>query len=205
MPANESPEPGLRERKKRETRAAIQSAALKLFLDHGYDATTTSQVARAANVSTGTLFNYFPTKEALLADDFDPVFIRHLRARPPEEPLFTAFRQAMRAGLSEARDDGGLSLARAKLIASTPALRAAMRLERDRDTLLLAQLLAERYDGPADDFELKVASTILVNAVIAAYDVWLAGDSNVDVRALVDRALAVAEAGGALQFPTREM
>ena len=194
------PEPGLRERKKRQTRTAIQAAALKLFLTNGFDATTTSEIARAANVSAGTLFNYFPTKEALLADDFDPVFIRHLRGRPPDESLFTAFRRAMKAGLSEAADDTALSLARAKLISSTPALRAAMRLERERDTTLLTELLADRYGRRPDDFELRVASAVLVSAVIAAQEAWLAADGKADIRKLVDRALAVAEAGAALRL-----
>ena len=76
---------GLRERKKQQTRAAIREAALELFLAQGYSETTTIQIAAAANVSPGTLFNYFPTKDSLLTDDFDPIFIRHMHARPPDE------------------------------------------------------------------------------------------------------------------------
>ena len=55
-----------RERKKRETRQRLLSAALRLFRDQGYDATTVEQIADAADVAKGTFFNYFETKEAIL-------------------------------------------------------------------------------------------------------------------------------------------
>jgi TetR/AcrR family transcriptional regulator, cholesterol catabolism regulator len=55
-----------RERKKRETRQRLMEAALELFHEHGYDATTVEQIAEAADVAKGTFFNYFATKEAIL-------------------------------------------------------------------------------------------------------------------------------------------
>jgi AcrR family transcriptional regulator len=54
-----------RARVAREKRSAILDAAVASFLDAGYDRTTLEQVARAADVSTGTLFKHFPTKAAL--------------------------------------------------------------------------------------------------------------------------------------------
>jgi AcrR family transcriptional regulator len=189
-------EAGLRQRKKQQTRAAIQQAALRLFLDKGYESITTSEIARAADVSAGTLFNYFPTKESLLADEFDPIFIQHLGSRPPKEPIFTAVRHALRVGLAEAPEMLDLSLARGKLILATPALRAAKRLEDDRDAGRLAALLAARVGHRADDFELMVISRLIVGAVVAAYEAWVADDGQGDIIALVDQALTIAEAAG---------
>ena len=57
---------GLRERKKRETRETIARTAMDLFVERGYDAVTVADVARAADVSEKTVFNYFPAKEDLV-------------------------------------------------------------------------------------------------------------------------------------------
>jgi AcrR family transcriptional regulator len=55
-----------RERKKQETHHRLMGAALQLFREQGYDATTVEQIAEAADVAKGTFFNYFETKEAIL-------------------------------------------------------------------------------------------------------------------------------------------
>jgi AcrR family transcriptional regulator len=55
-----------RERKKRETRQRLMETALRLFREHGYDATTVEEITEAADVAKGTFFNYFETKEAVL-------------------------------------------------------------------------------------------------------------------------------------------
>ena len=49
------------------TRQKILQAARRLFTDNGFESTTTRDIALAADIATGTLFNYFPTKEAVLA------------------------------------------------------------------------------------------------------------------------------------------
>jgi len=55
--------------KRAETKAATQrkilQAALRLFQRRGFDATTTKQIAHAAGIAEGTIFNYFPTKEEI--------------------------------------------------------------------------------------------------------------------------------------------
>jgi AcrR family transcriptional regulator len=52
---------------KRATRKRILEAARQRFGTHGFEASTTRDIADAAGIATGTLFNYFPTKEAILA------------------------------------------------------------------------------------------------------------------------------------------
>src|SRR5436853_609935 len=59
---------GLRERKKRKTRESIANAAARLFTERGFEVVTVAEVARAAEVSEQTVFNYFPTKEDLVFD-----------------------------------------------------------------------------------------------------------------------------------------
>jgi AcrR family transcriptional regulator len=48
------------------TRKRILSVAQRQFAQQGFEATTTRDLARAANIAVGTLFNYFPTKEAIV-------------------------------------------------------------------------------------------------------------------------------------------
>src|SRR5438105_13978631 len=62
---------GLRERKKRRTRDTIVTVATRLFIEHGYEATTTAQIADAAEVSSSTFFKYFPTKADVVFSLFD--------------------------------------------------------------------------------------------------------------------------------------
>jgi AcrR family transcriptional regulator len=52
---------------KEATRQRLLQAARRLFSDNGYDATTTRDIAKEAGIASGTLFNYFPTKEAVVA------------------------------------------------------------------------------------------------------------------------------------------
>jgi TetR/AcrR family transcriptional regulator, cholesterol catabolism regulator len=66
--------PGRRERKKQEVAQRILGAALELFREQGYEATTVEQIAERADVAKGTFFNHFERKDALLAQLADEVF-----------------------------------------------------------------------------------------------------------------------------------
>jgi len=61
-------EAGLREIKKMRTRRAIADAAARLFAERGYERVAVSDVAREAEVSEQTVYNYFQTKEQLVVD-----------------------------------------------------------------------------------------------------------------------------------------
>jgi AcrR family transcriptional regulator len=64
----ESPRPGRRERHRTETRDRLYRAALELFAERGFLETTVEDITEAADVGKGTFFNYFPTKEHILAE-----------------------------------------------------------------------------------------------------------------------------------------
>src|SRR3954447_18223229 len=78
---------GLRERKKAATRQAISDVATGLFEARGFEAVTVAEIARAADVSAKTVFNYFPAKEDLFFDAEDAVRDALVSAAPNVRPL----------------------------------------------------------------------------------------------------------------------
>src|SRR5215210_9563621 len=87
---------GLRERKKQQTRDLIARTARDLFVERGFEAVRVAEIARAADVSEKTVFNYFPTKEDLVfwrLEAFEAEILGALRERAPGESALAAFRR----------------------------------------------------------------------------------------------------------------
>ncbi|MER5185622.1 TetR family transcriptional regulator [Streptomyces sp. NPDC002896] len=149
-------QPGLRERKKLQTAQMLWETAIGLFLQHGFDNVTVTQIAAAANVSKMTVFNYFPAKEDLamrpMADHVgDPA--RAVRERARGESAIAALRRDYLAALARRDASTGLNddrkvLSVHRLLHQTPALAQRVVVLRDRDQQLLAQELAAPTEHP---------------------------------------------------------
>src|ERR1700729_3530993 len=97
-------EDGLRERKKRQTRAAISATATELFARQGFEQTTIAEVAREASVAKMTVTNYFALKEDLVFDRRAEIVDRlaaAVRTRDPRRPVLDAIRASFDHGLDE--------------------------------------------------------------------------------------------------------
>ncbi len=188
--------PGLRERKKAQTRAAIQEHALRLFGRQGYTETTVQQIAAAADVSPATFFRYFPTKEdTVLFDRLDPVLMDLFRAQPAELSPTEALRATLADSLASlTEDEWRLESERQRLVLNAPELRAKMMDQLYAAIDLLAMLAAERVGRSADDFEVRTWAGAVVGVVMAAWPAT-GGPRMTDYMKLVDRAFAHLQAG----------
>jgi AcrR family transcriptional regulator len=142
---------GRRERKKAATRRALAEAALRLFLERGYDQVTVRDIAEAADVSTTTLFKHFPGKEALVFDEAaenEAALISAVRDREPGQSIFSTLRDFLVAGVT---GSGGDSSAFFGLVESTPDLRAYSHRIWMRYETALAGTIAEQTGAPAGD------------------------------------------------------
>jgi len=190
------PKPGLRERKKARTRAAIQTHALRLFREQGYDATTIEQIIDAAEISETTFFRYFPTKEdVVLQDDYDPLIIGAYKGQPPGLAPIPALRAAFTAVFENmTADQRAEQRDRVALVLAVPRLRAAMLEQFSQLMQVLADAMAERAGLRADDFKVRTVAGAVVGgtmAVLAAMN----DDPDADLAGLTDRALAHLESG----------
>ncbi|MGW2026324.1 TetR/AcrR family transcriptional regulator [Streptomyces decoyicus] len=144
---------GLRERKKQRTRDALIRAALELFTEQGYDATTIDEIAETVDVSQRTYFRYFANKEDVafaVQEMVEARFLDELRARPAAEAPLTALRSAV----TVAWDDIGsaiesvipveLHMRSFQMIESTPALVAAHLRRSSELEEQIARLIAGR-------------------------------------------------------------
>ncbi|MGV9601917.1 TetR/AcrR family transcriptional regulator [Streptosporangium sandarakinum] len=168
-----SPTPvGRRERKKAATRQAIADAALRLFLERGYDEVGIREIADAADVSTTTLFKHFPVKEALVFDedaDQEARLLAAVRERPEGRSIPAALREhALTTRLAAPDGDAGFT-AFADLVASTPALRDYAQNMWLRHTAVLARAIAEESGLAAGDPVCAALAHFALEAPRAAY------------------------------------
>ncbi len=190
MTAPSQPEPDWREAKKARTRASIQQHALRLFLARGYDATTVEEIAAAAGVSHMTFFRYFPTKESVVeSDEYDPLIVQLIAARPASDGPLTAIHQAVRQGLLAVLPaDREAILTRTRLILETPALHARMWENQAATRRLFADGLAARQGIDRPTLELDALAAAALGALTTAIMAWAESSGAEDLVGLVDRA-----------------
>ncbi|MEV4834476.1 TetR/AcrR family transcriptional regulator [Nonomuraea sp. NPDC049486] len=202
-------EEGLRERKKRETRERIADMAMGLFMTRGFDNVTVAEVARAADVSVNTVFNYFRTKEDLFADrqEFvESLPVEVLRAREKGESAVRAFRRDFVAavetrGWQYGLQDGADVFAR--MVGESPSLLARMREIHQQREEALAEALADELDADADELapRLVAAQILTTTRLLSDYAVRrsLAGEPwetiAPDLRAQAEAAFGLLESG----------
>ncbi|MFE0099103.1 TetR/AcrR family transcriptional regulator [Streptomyces sp. NPDC059009] len=181
---------GRRERKKAATRKALADAALRLFLERGYDRVSVKDVADAADVSTTTLFKHFPSKEALVFDrdsEIEEYLVSAVRDRGPGQSVLAALRERILELTDPARDEPEQQDF-VELIENTPALHDYGRRMWMRHETALARAVAEAEGAPEDD----LLCAALARFALQAGDIAAGPHTR---RAAVERGFALLEHG----------
>ncbi|MCU0482937.1 MAG: TetR family transcriptional regulator [Chloroflexi bacterium] len=199
---------GLRERKKVETRLALARAAMRLFEERGFAATTVDDIAAAANVSRRTFFRYFATKEEVFIVDpqgkLDALHVA-LADGPPGEPTIAALRRGIVA-LAAAYFDPDLLQAEYRVAYREPGIAAAALAYQVRWEDALAQEVATDLGVDIDrDPRPRIVAHTTVAIMSAGVAAWFkdggSGDLVQVVATTFDRTVPALEA--VLAMPAR--
>ncbi|MEV6343635.1 TetR family transcriptional regulator [Actinoplanes sp. NPDC051851] len=198
---------GLRERKKRQTRAALSWAAIRLIVERGYDKVLVEEIAAAAGVSPRTFNNYFAGKaEAVASRHLDRCLgvADALRERPAGEPLWDALTHAVLAQFVAGpevtahpvpdREEWAAGL---RLMLDVPAVQAAVLHAAAAAERVIAGAVAERTGtDPNDLYPKLVAATLLAVTNVASHHFTEAGgERRADMHALLTEGLRQIRAG----------
>jgi AcrR family transcriptional regulator len=184
-------ETGLRELKKRRTREEIASAAMRLFRERGFDAVTVAEIARAAEVSEKTVFNYFPAKEDLIVHRGEEKLqglVDAIRQITPGGSIVTPFRRATEELLDMIETEPVDSIvAIPRLVMNSHTLRDRLFLGWEQEAAALAPAIAEALEREPDDLIAAVMARSLswTHRIFfrAAFTRLLAGEDQHEVAA----------------------
>ncbi len=170
---------GLRERKKRETRRAINLAALELVEEKGFAAVTTEEIATRAGVSARTFFNYFPSKEAAVigttAEELESYAEQLEEVTDGEAPL-ESLRRILAGMLAPASVDRELRAKRRRILLGEPSLAPALVGNNIRIENALTAALERRLGlAPGESLQPRVTVAVAIAAVRACIEHQQAG------------------------------
>jgi AcrR family transcriptional regulator len=181
--------PGLQQRKRDLVREAIAHAAWDLFAGEGYEASTVSEIARAAGVSRRTFFRYFSSKEDVVVGTSDALAEDVLAAfaqRPPGEAPLVAIRRALRPVIESRLAEPAEARAIIRLLRESRTLRRAMLERHARMEERLAKLIARRLAKDTRRDATPALLAFVTRALLdTAFNVWFDQQPK-DVGAMVD-------------------
>jgi len=167
----------LRERKKLRTRRALADAALRMFTDKGFDATTLEELAEEAEVSRSTFFRFFPAKEAAAIEAEAELWSAYLAALADRElsgAILDELHQTLAAavaGLEPGWDQRFLATRR--LIAAEPALLRYVEQYRAQIKHQVAACLAAQLLLDPEDLRLHLLAELATTAFSLSGRRWV--------------------------------
>jgi len=163
--------PGLRDRKKEATRQAISNVATHLFVEHGFDKVSVSDIAEEANVARKTVFNYFPRKEDLVFDREEEVrtLVRDALTSQPPVPAFQTLMRTLAETQHPLFRINERPVRFWRMVAESPALTARARELQVTLADDLAAMLSDAVGRPHTDPDARLAAAMLMATLVVAY------------------------------------
>ncbi|MCC6217128.1 MAG: TetR family transcriptional regulator [Polyangiaceae bacterium] len=195
-PAATSPA-GRRALRKAETRRTIDRAALALFRERGFDATTVDEIASAAGIGRRTFFRYFASKEDLMFP-YQAERERELRrifaAAGAEEAPIAAVRRAALALARVYSEERADILSRQRIIDACPALVAReTELDRNLELLIGEHFARSASSGRTAARRARLLAGAVFGVIRAAVREWTRADGQLDLVALGNEAFDLLE------------
>lgn len=175
MPVDRDPpgEPGLRERKRRETSKRIEEASIRLFLQRGYGETTIDEIADAAGISRRTFFHYFKSKDDIMLamqSGLGDILADALREEPDDKRPFEAMRDAILRSTSLYPADNMLAIDRLMRSSETVQARKQAAYIQHERTLFAA--LRAKWPEPERETGLKLLAMVSIGAIRLALETF---------------------------------
>jgi AcrR family transcriptional regulator len=197
---------GLRERKKRETRAMLSWAAIRLTVERGLDNVRVEDIAEAAGVSPRTFNNYFSSKgEAIVSRHLDRCLrlAEELRRRPADEPLWESIKQAALKQLDPGPEviahpvpDHQQWVAGIRLMVAEPAIQGEfLRIGAIAEAEIAAAIAERTGTDVKHDLYPQLVAAAVVAASNAVTQHWLRADPPVGMERLLMEAFDQLAAG----------
>lgn len=177
------------------TRATLQRIALEQFAERGFDDVKIGEIAAAAGVSERTFYRYFPTKEAVLFQDYQrrlTWLAAALDMRPSSEPILESIRVAIRSFPDNLEIVHQAALLRSGIDADRAA--EQLRIVQTWFANVLCEFIRKRL-GPDDGLLSTVGGNVIAAALVAAVDAWGQGGCVGEIDAMVNQALDMVGSG----------
>ena len=169
------PTPNLHEQRRRATREALRHAALTSFASKGFANVTVTELAREAGVTERTFFRHFPTKEAVLFQDYETQvewLAEALAQRDPGESIFDAVLASIGNFPHELEVVRQAAIARTELI-SAERIAGHLRVVQSSFADVLTEFIRKRHsDMPDIELVAEVAGAALAAALVVAVENW---------------------------------
>src|SRR3979490_1079919 len=170
-----SKRPTRHELRRRSTHEALRQAALKSFARKGFANVTVAELAREAGVTERTFFRHFPTKEAVLFQDYETQvewLSEPLEERPSSESVFDAVLASVASFPHDLEVVRQAATARTELI-SADRIASHLRVVQSSFAGVITDFIKNRYSDTSDiDLVAEVAGATLAAALIGEGENW---------------------------------